>query len=126
MQPRKDYDDYTTFINDTFNEKKVAMLKTFSEKTVNRKESRTQSSNPYASNTNEHWLKRMNQMRNSSTMSGSKNMHLRNLSHRITTPQGEKSDLTGDWEVKPRILESKVSDSDKFMRLSDGFKRCFS
>ena len=26
MQPRKDYDDYTTFINDTFNEKKVAML----------------------------------------------------------------------------------------------------
>jgi len=31
-----------------------------------------------------------------------------------------------EYEVKPRILESKVSGSDKFMRLSDGFKRCFS
>ena len=86
MQPRKDYDDYTTFINDTFNDKKVAMMKTFSEKAVNKKESRTQSSNPYASSTNESWLKRMSNMRNSSSLYGSKNMHLRNLSHRVTTP----------------------------------------
>ena len=35
MVPRKDYDDYTTFINDTFNDKKVAMLKTLSEKQGN-------------------------------------------------------------------------------------------
>jgi len=87
MVPRKDYDDYTTFINDTFNDKKVAMLKTFSEKSVDRKESRTQSNNPYMSNANETWLKKMIQMRNSSMLSGSKNMHLRNMSHRITTPQ---------------------------------------
>jgi len=26
MVPRKDYDDYTTFINDTFNEKKKELL----------------------------------------------------------------------------------------------------
>lgn len=49
MQPRKDYDDYTTFINDTFNEKKVAMLhKSMGEKGFKNKESRTQTSNPYA------------------------------------------------------------------------------
>jgi|GEM_PF-4315775 hypothetical protein len=88
MQPRKDYDDYTTFINDTFNEKKVAMLqKSMNEKGFSKKESRTQSSNPYASSINHDWLKGMSQMRNSSTMmSGEKKMHLRNLSHRITTP----------------------------------------
>lgn len=46
------------------------MLKTLSEKTVNKKESRTMSSNPYASNTNDMWLKRMSSMRNSSMSGG--------------------------------------------------------
>jgi len=83
MVPRKDYDDYTTFINDTFNEKKVAMLRNFSEKAGNKKESRTVSSNPYMSETNEVWLKRMATTR----QAGNRNMHLRNMSQRITTPQ---------------------------------------
>lgn len=86
MVPRKDYDDYTTFINDTFNDKKVAMLKTFSESGSVERESRTQSSNPYMTSSNEAWLKRMSSMRNGTALSGTKTMHLRNLSQRITTP----------------------------------------
>ena len=104
MLPRKDYDDYTTFINDTFNGKKEAMLNTLSEMKVREKESRTQSSNPYASSTNEHWLKRMSSLRNNSSLSGSKGMHQRNLSHRITTPNNEKLGVLMEYEVKPRIL----------------------
>ena len=82
MVPRKDYDDYTTFINDTFNEKKVAMLRNFSEKAGNKKESRTVSSNPYMSETNEVWLKRMANIRQGTQ----RNMHIRNASQRVTTP----------------------------------------
>ena len=76
MVPRKDYDDYTTFINDTFNEKKVAMLRNFSEKAGNKRESRTVSSNPYMSETNEVWLKRMANIR----QGAQRNVHLRNMS----------------------------------------------
>ena len=32
MVPRKDYDDYTTFINDTYNEKKKQLIQSISEK----------------------------------------------------------------------------------------------
>lgn len=105
MLPRKDYDDYTTFINDTFNGKKEQMLNTLSEMKIKEKESRTHSSNPYASSTNEHWLKRMSSLRNHSSAMTGLGKHQRNLSHRITTPNTEKLGVLMEYEVKPRILE---------------------
>lgn len=79
--------------------------------------------NPYSAS-QEGWLKRMATAR----QQGARTLHIRNQSHRIKTPASNSltGDLTEGYEVQPRILESRISDSENFMRLSDGFKRCFS
>ena len=121
MQPRKDYDDYTRFINDTFSDNKDNMLnKTVSN--LNRTGGfKTKGFNP------------MDTLRTYSDrpklLNISKKWKGRNMSfcgdQFSATEQLLGSTLT-DFDVKPKILESKVSQKEDFFALSDGFKRIFS
>jgi len=113
LRPRRDYDEYTKFINDTFVSEKESLvtgtvdhmnrtggfdigkpmdtLKTFTEKDL--------------SLLNRHH-------RNNSAFDGNA-IHAR-LGSSIA-----------DFNVKPKVLESKISTRQDFAMLSDGFKKIF-
>ena len=53
--------------------------------------------------------------------------HFRSLSLKPQTETEKKMGSTfTDFNVKPKILESKISQRDDFFNLSDGFKKIFS
>lgn len=121
MQPRKDYDDYTKFINDTYTEEKINML----NKTVSIDASRSnlKGATPGAT------LRQYNEFpeKPSSDRFGFSKKHFRSLSLKPQTETEKKMGSTfTDFNVKPKILESKISQRDDFFNLSDGFKKIFS
>lgn len=126
MQPRKDYDDYTRFINDTYSGEKEKMI----TNTVNFEQKRgtfTKNYNPL------HTLRTYSEfgMVNSKGLGGfkpnSRGGHHRNHSTVMGGSAIEKrmgSTFT-EFDVKPKLLESKISQRDDFFNLSDGFKKIF-
>jgi hypothetical protein len=112
MQPRKDYEDYSKFINDSFADDKEEMfrkspraielnspLRTFADRdTMNRTTGFFSTRNASISKT-----------RNQTSLSSGKGFA--SFSHEFT--------------VKPKVLESKLTTHKDFMGLSDGFKRAF-
>jgi len=102
MQPRKDYDDYTKFINDTFTEEKEQML-TKTMTNYNR--------NGYNSASRTNPLQTLSTYNDRPAGYGSKrNTQGAGFSSSSHT---ECERLMGgtftDFNVKPKILESKIS-----------------
>ena len=122
MQPRKDYDDYTKFINDTYTEEKINMLNKTVSIDCNR--GATVKVNPPSAN-----LRTYHEFpeKPSSDRFGDEKRHFRSLSLKPQTETEKKMGSTfTDFNVKPKILESKISQRDDFFNLSDGFKKIFS
>lgn len=118
MQPRKDYDDYTKFINDTYTDEKLNML----NKTVTLESKRggfNEKMNPTET------LRQYSEFPEK-PVSEAGPKHARSLSLK---PQSETEKKMGatfmDFNVKPKILESKISQREDFFNLSDGFKKIF-
>jgi hypothetical protein len=121
MEPRKDYDDYTRFINDTYVEEKTDML----NNTCNFEERR----NSFA-------VKNYNPLMTLRTYSEleSRPVTMLNRKGAVTTKNSRVSmnpterrmgSTFTDFDVRPKILESKISQRDDFFNLSDGFKKIF-
>lgn len=121
MEPRKDYDDYTRFINDTYVEEKTDML----NNTCNFEEKR-----------NSFVTKNYNPLMTLRTYSEleARPMTMLNRKGAITTKNSRVSmnpverrmgSTFTDFDVRPKILESKISQRDDFFNLSDGFKKIF-
>ena len=122
MRPRKDYDDYTKFINDTFAQEKEGMLSgTVSH--MNRTGGFKATSNPMDTlkTQSEKDLSLMN--RNRFSGFGGRNY---SVSGAIEDTEKQLGSTMADFNVKPKLLESKVSTRQDFAMLSDGFKKIFS
>lgn len=119
MQPRKDYDDYTKFINDTYSDEKMNML----NRTVNIEEKRGTFKQYNPTQT----MRTYSEFPEKPRERFADGKHARSLSLK---PQSETEKKMGstfmDFNVKPKILESKISQREDFFNLSDGFKKIFS
>jgi len=123
MRPRKDYDDYTKFINDTFAAEKEGMLSGTVDH-MNRTGGFKTAANPMDTlkTQSEKDLSLMNRARLSRGFGG------RNysVSGGIEDTEKQLGSTVADFNVKPKLLESKVSTKQDFAMLSDGFKKIFS
>ena len=111
MKPRKDYDDYTRFINDTYLAEKEKML----SQTVNFESERgtfTKNYNP------------LNTLKTASKY-GAKSGRTHSSFIGNTDYENKMGTTVTDFDVKPKILESKISKREEFFGLSDGFKKIF-
>ena len=121
MQPRKDYDDYTKFINDTYTDEKINML----NRTVTLESKRGTFKSNYNPTQTLRTYSEFPERPRADTFGSGK--HGRSLSLK---PQSETEKKMGstfvDFNVKPKILESKISQREDFFNLSDGFKKIFS
>jgi hypothetical protein len=121
MEPRKDYDDYTRFINDTYVEEKTDML----NNTCNFEEKRssfvTKNYNPLMT------LRTYSELEaRPVTMLNRKGAVTTKNSRVSMNPVERRMGSTfTDFDVRPKILESKISQRDDFFNLSDGFKKIF-
>lgn len=120
MEPRKDYDDYTRFINDTYVEEKTDML----NNTCNFEEKRnsfvTKNYNPLMTlrTYSELEARPMTMLRKGAITTKNSRVSMNPVERRMG------STFT-DFDVRPKILESKISQRDDFFNLSDGFKKIF-
>ena len=125
MQPRKDYEDYTRFINDTFADEKIYMLNQTVDMESKRNSATDRDFKPAVT------LRTYSDFKEppfSKIRSGfATGKHNRTLTE--TKNQTETEKMMGstfvDFDVKPKILESKISTKEDFFNLSDGFKRIF-
>jgi len=121
MEPRKDYDDYTRFINDTYVEEKTDML----NNTCNFEEKRnsfvTKNYNPLMTlRTYSELEARPMTMLNRKGATTTKNSRVS-----MNPVERRMGSTFTDFDVRPKILESKISQRDDFFNLSDGFKKIF-
>tara|TARA_B110000503_G_C7087417_1_gene387934 strand:- start:127 stop:684 length:558 start_codon:yes stop_codon:yes gene_type:complete len=125
MKPRKDYDDYTKFINDTYQSEKEGLLSgTITQ--MNRTGGFMSMKNPMDTlkTQSEKDLSLMSRVRaqkgfNGRNYSVSGGANLNDIEKQLGT-------TFTDFNVKPKLLESKVGARMDFAMLSDGFKRIFS
>ena len=118
LQPRKDYDDYTRFINDTYAEEKEDMLNQ-TVTTLNRTGGfRTPNYNPI------HTLRTYSEK---PRFMNKRNLKGRNMSVGGALSETEKrmGSTMNDFDVKPKLLESKLRSNSDFFNISDGFKKVF-
>uniref|UniRef100_A0A7S3CJQ4 Uncharacterized protein n=1 Tax=Strombidium rassoulzadegani TaxID=1082188 RepID=A0A7S3CJQ4_9SPIT len=130
MQPVKDYEDYSRFINDTYNDDKVDLLNQSVKLEGKRGSFAKKSQNPILS------------LRVQADISSPASAHItrrgfqttkfggpRRLSSVITGAVTDTEKLLGatfnEFDVKPRLLESKLAQRDDFRNLSNGFKQAF-
>ena len=114
LRPRRDYDEYTKFINDTFTSEKECLV----------------------TGTVDH-LNRTGGFENFKTKPldtlktfTEKDLSLLNRHHRNNSASGNDIEQRlgssiADFNVKPKLLESKISTRQDFAMLSDGFKKIF-
>lgn len=122
MQPRKDYDDYTKFINDTYTDEKINML----NKTVDLEAKRGSLKGSKPTDTLRTYSEFPCRPPQSDREVGGPK-HTRSLSMKPQTDTEKKMGSTFmDFNVKPKILESKIAQREDFFNLSDGFKKIFS
>lgn len=101
--PQKDYDDYSKYVNDNHHDKKQNLLsQTQKIQLQTARDSGSKSVLLTPSSTGHGFSRFQNAKRSSSIDQSTKQV------------------------VKPKLLESKVSNSDAFFNLSDGFQRVFS
>lgn len=128
MQPRKDYDDYTRFINDTYSGEKEKML-TNTVSFEHKRGTFTKNYNPLHTlrTYSEFGLSNSKTLNNGGFKPNSRGGHQRNHSTVMAGSAVEKrmgSTFT-EFDVKPKLLESKIAQRDDFFNLSDGFKKIF-
>lgn len=104
MRPQKDYDDYSKFVNENHVQKKQNLMSATQKLQLENKRSSGARSVLLTPSSFGRGLARTAQEKTRSS----------------SIDQAAKS------YVKPRVLESRVSDKEKFFNLSDGFKRIFS
>ena len=116
LRPRRDYDEYTKFINDTF---------------VSEKESLVNSTVDHMHKTGGFSAAKANPMDTLRTFT-EKDLSLLNRHHRNKSAftdnevEAKLGSSISDFNVKPKLLESKISTRQDFAMLSDGFKKIFS
>ena len=104
MQPRKDYDDYTKFINDTYTDEKINML----NKTVDLESKRGSFKGGKPTETLRTYSEFPTRPPVTDRLADGK--HSRSLSLKPQTETEKKMGSTFvDFNVKPKILESKIS-----------------
>jgi hypothetical protein len=119
LQPRKDYDDYTRFINDTYAEEKEDMLnQTVSNLNKTGGFENMQKYNPIMtlrtySEKPKLFMNKRN-LRGKNFSSGPMNETEKRLGQTLT-----------NFDVKPNLLESKIRSNTDFFNISDGFKKIF-
>mmetsp|Transcript_16560 Transcript_16560/g.28175 ORF Transcript_16560/g.28175 Transcript_16560/m.28175 type:complete len:171 (+) Transcript_16560:521-1033(+) len=127
MQPRKDYQDYSKFINDVFSDDKVDLLNHSVDAEV-RKGSITKTHNPIMLLRTQTELKKRGDSGLVPSGFKSAKLHTRNASTAMSG-YNKTERVIGmpyyDFDVKPRILESKLAQHQEFVNLSDGFKKIF-
>ena len=149
MQPRKDYDDYTSFINDAYAEDKTSILTKEAEpkKLHFRGQSaavsptnktagvspfetlRASAPEPNSGSVTVNVEDRFKTMRSYySSLIKQSGPTQANLRRQFGTVRNKSEmNVRGPMvEVKPRVLESRISQNKDFFDLSDGFKRIFS
>ena len=115
MRPRRDYDEYTKFINDTFVSEKEGLV-------VGTVDAMNKTGGFQTSNGNP-----MNTLRTQTEKDLSLlNRHHRNNSAFTGGVEKHLGSSISDFNVKPKLLESKISTRQDFAMLSDGFKKIFS
>jgi hypothetical protein len=121
MEPRKDYDDYTRFINDTYVEEKTDMLNNTCNFEERRKSFAVKNYNPLMT------LRTYSDLEQRPvTMLTRKGATTTKHSKVTMNPTERRMGSTfTDFDVRPKILESKISQRDDFFNLSDGFKKIF-
>ena len=116
MRPRRDYDEYTKFINDTFTTEKECLV-TGTVDHLNR----TGGFESFKS-------KPLDTLKTFTE----KDLSLLNRHHRNNSVnagnvvESRLGSSIADFNVKPKLLESKISTRQDFAMLSDGFKKIFS
>lgn len=124
MQPRKDYDDYSRFINDTYTDDKIQMM----TQTVEMEQGRGTFSKTYNPAATLRTYSEYKVKPNANTLKSGFGTakHNRAMSDKGMSDVEKKMGQTFiDFDVKPKILESKIAQRDDFFNLSDGFKRIF-
>ena len=123
MRPRKDYDDYTKFINDTFQTEKEGLL-TGSISHMNRTGGFMTMKNPMETlkTQSEKDLSLLNRAR----MQGFNGRNYSVSGANMNENEKQLGSTFAEFNVKPKLLESKVASRMDFAMLSDGFKRIFS
>jgi|TARA_B110001450_G_C17285764_1_gene345354 hypothetical protein len=124
LQPRKDYDDYTRFINDTYTEEKEDML----NQTVTNLTRNGGFDYKYSTGYNPLNTLRTYSEKPSMFPSTKKAFRGRNMSMVVGNEMSLEKRLGStitNFDVKPKILESKISTQSDFFNLSDGFKKIF-
>lgn len=121
MIPKKDYLDYSRFINDTFAEEKEEILNKTVENFDLSGHKPTKQYNPlstlrtYSENPNGQFMtKRKHRAKNLSM-----------VGQPLTDVEKKLGSTMNDFDVKPKILEGKIGSRNEFMGLSDGFKKIF-
>lgn len=125
MQPHKDYDDYTKFINDTYSDKKTELLnQTFK---LRRKSEVSQKYNPLESmRTYSEFADKEREFSRTTQGFYKAKTAKKGLAKEYVSETERAMGITfADFNVKPRILESNLAKRDDFFNLSDGFKKIF-
>ena len=116
LRPRRDYDEYTKFINDTFTSEKESLV----TGTVD-----------HMNKTGGFESAKTNPLDTLKTFT-EKDLSLLNRHHRNNSAfagnevEARLGSSIADFNVKPKLLESKISTRQDFAMLSDGFKKIFS
>jgi len=111
MKPRKDYDDYTKFINDTFASEKEGML-SGTVTHMNRTGGFKAMSNPM--DTLKTQSEKDLSLLNRSRFKGGFNGRNYSVSGGIEDTEKQIGTTVADFNVKPKLLESKVSTKQDF------------
>ena len=118
MAPKKDYEDYTKFINDSYQDDKVTML----EKTVKEW--------PKTSNvrSRQHLLSPLKAQTTHEVMVTAGSDRKRNdkpfrTNSFMSDAERKLGSTFTNFNVRPAILETRISSANDFMKLSDGFKQ---
>ena len=119
MAPKKDYEDYTKFINDSYQDDKVHMLtetiKLWSNPSSH--QSRQNLLSPLKAKTREDPL-----FPNCGSERKRTDKPIRTTTTMNETERKLGSTFT-NFNVRPAILETRLSSANDFMQLSDGFKQ---
>ena len=121
MEPRKDYDDYTRFINDTYVEEKTDMLNNTCNFEERRKSFAVKNYNPLMTLRTYSDL----EQRPVTMLARKGNMTTKNSNIGMNPTERRMGSTFTNFDVRPKILESKISQRDDFFNLSDGFKKIF-
>jgi hypothetical protein len=114
IEPKRDYDDYTKYINETYAEKKDNVL----SKTV------TASSGGFGHKFDNGTMNTLNCLRTQTHQRRFGSKHIKG-SRSIAGISENNAARRNINDIKPKLLETNIASKQDFFGLSDGFKRIF-